>query len=774
MINKWKTAVQKHHLFLAVTITTGCCALAFVGAFALRFDFGPIPDAHLTALYLGLPIIVAVRMIALLAFKVHRGLYRYASLHDFVLLFKAVSLGSIVFLAIWSLAFAHHIVMPRSIYLLEWVLSMSALMGVRIAVRLWRIHFRDTSGHLSSSEAVQVLMVGAGSLGESVLRMVDRRFSGREMHVVGFVDDDHAKQRTLIHGIPMLGHLAEIPDVVREHDVKTLLFAIKDPPPGLFEGVVAGCAGLDVKFQVVSVLEDAFTGEVSIGKMRDLKIEDLLGRTSVKLDNRPVQESMAGKTVMITGAGGSIGSELSRQIASFAPERIILFDAAESPLFEIDRELRQFYPDLNIMPVIGDIKHVDVVNRVFDEMRPHLVYHAAAYKHVPLMEAHPDEAILNNVQGTRHLAEAACRFGCERFVMISTDKAVRPTNVMGASKRLCELVIQSRNGGHTICSTVRFGNVLGSNGSVIPIFQKQIEAGGPLTVTHPEMTRYFMTIPEAVSLVLQCGSIAEAGDIFVLDMGTPMKIMDLARNMIRLSGLREEVDISIEVTGLRPGEKMYEELVSYGENLEPTSVPKVNVLKKSDALRCGQGSLILKRRMEEIAEARNVEEVRRLLWEIIDIDVKMSKGEADCSQSCMGGGRDESDCAPVASVDAEELPVKGQVLAVAYQPDDEDGLRSALRAEGYECRFVDAMDVAIKLIVSETPYSAIFCNYSLPSGTIWKFREKLGDMGVEIPLIATTACDAKSRLEQLRNIDPAIHQLRKPFLADRVRAAPVS
>jgi len=293
--------------------------------------------------------------------------------------------------------------------------------------------------------------------------------------------------------------------------------------------------------------------------------------------------------------------------------------------------LRQDYPDLNIVPLIGDIKHEDVVNRMFATHQPDFVYHAAAYKHVPLMESHPDEAVLNNVRGTRFLGEAARRHGCKRFVMISTDKAVRPTNVMGATKRMCELVIQGLNGGDTVFTAVRFGNVLGSNGSVIPIFKKQIDAGGPLTVTHPDITRYFMTIPEAVSLVLQCGVIAQAGDTFVLDMGTPVKIIDLARNMIRLSGLKEGVDIEIKETGLRPGEKMYEELVAYGEELEPTSVPKLNVLKKAGHGACSSEFLTLMLRMEETAADRDEDETRRLLWNLIELDVVKSKEDLVCS-----------------------------------------------------------------------------------------------------------------------------------------------
>jgi FlaA1/EpsC-like NDP-sugar epimerase len=369
------------------------------------------------------------------------------------------------------------------------------------------------------------------------------------------------------------------------------------------------------------------SGEVSYDKVRSLRVEDLLGRASVEVDQTLVSNSIQDRIVLVTGAGGSIGSELCAQLAMFGPSKLILLDSGETALFEIDRALRRAYPDLVIEPMVADVKQQDVIERLFREKGPQYVYHAAAYKHVPLMEAHPDEAILNNVRGTRILAEAARKYQCRRFVMISSDKAVRPTNVMGATKRMCELVIQSMNGSETIFTAVRFGNVLGSNGSVIPIFKKQLEEGGPLTVTHPEMTRYFMTIPEAVTLVLQCGSIATAGDIFVLDMGTPVRIIDLAKNMIRLSGLQENIDIAIETTGLRPGEKMYEELVAYGEELQSTDVPKVNVLKRTDNLLAYDELQGMISRLEKFAEDRMIGESRNYLWKLIKLDIDRSRSQ---------------------------------------------------------------------------------------------------------------------------------------------------
>jgi FlaA1/EpsC-like NDP-sugar epimerase len=545
-------------------------------------------------------------------------------MHDFVNLSKAVALGSAVFMTLWLLLLNDHYFMPRSIFVIEAILSMSLLSGLRVCVRLWRSRQQRWQGAMDCG--YRALIIGAGNMGETIFRMVDRRFLGQDYDVVCFVDDSERKQRSSIHGVSVLGRLDAVPDLVKELDVSVIVFAISDPPEGLYAKVLNSCDGLDVRFNTISVLRDMSSGEVGYDRVRSLRVEDLLGRKSVEVDQTKVSHSIQGSTVLVTGAGGSIGSELCTQLAMFGPSKLILLDCGESALFEMDRALRRNHPDLLIEPVVADIKQQDVIDRVFREKRPQYVYHAAAYKHVPLMEAHPDEAILNNVRGTRILAEAARKFQSRRFVLISSDKAVRPTNVMGATKRMCELVIQSMNGRNTIFTAVRFGNVLGSNGSVIPIFRKQLEEGGPLTITHQEMTRYFMTIPEAVTLVLQCGSMASAGDVFVLDMGTPVRILDLAKNMIRLSGLRENIDISIEVTGLRPGEKMFEELVAYGEELLDTTVPKVNVLKRKKKQISYDELLEMIAQLEGFAEGRMIEDSRNFLWELIELDIAQSQG----------------------------------------------------------------------------------------------------------------------------------------------------
>ncbi|MDF7806149.1 polysaccharide biosynthesis protein [Pontiellaceae bacterium B12219] len=702
-------------------------------------------------------------MVTLTLFGVHRGLYRYVSLYDFITLFKAITVGSIAFAVLWLSLFNQKHFMPRSIYLLDWILCILFLGGLRIAVRLWHYRKAQKQKEVDMASGCRALIVGAGNLGENTLRMIDQRFLGQNVRVVGFVDSDEHKFGSFIHGVPVLGKPDAIPCLIEECSIQLIVFSISDPPAGFVEEVVHRCDGLNVRFNTVSVLQDLETGGVSVDRMRRLCVEDLLGRKPVEVDTAPVQRALSGQTVLVTGAGGSIGSELCRQIASFGPSQLILMDAGETPTFEIDRELQHNFPNLDIQPFIGDIKHEDVVKRVFSEFKPDYVYHAAAYKHVPLMEAHPDEAVLNNVRGTRLLAEAARQHSCKRFVMISSDKAVRPSNVMGATKRMCELVIQSMNGAGTVFAAVRFGNVLGSNGSVIPIFRKQIEAGGPLTVTHQDMTRYFMTIPEAVTLVLQCGVIAEAGDVFVLDMGTPVKIMDLARNMIRLSGLRENNDISIEVTGLRPGEKMYEELVAYGEELIPTRIPKVNVLKQTGSLIARDVFLTMIRHLEDVALNRRVENARKLLWRMTDLDIERAQGGME---TLIGKSMDEliSEWFDMVSLSESRWHKvsRGRILAVVGSSEIQEVLTATLNAVGYELDCVCTSEQALLMLATNPLYSAVLCDFIAPDEPAWKFRDKVRLMGSDLPVIAMSQYDSATVLSILE-IDHKLTVLKKPF-----------
>lgn len=775
-----KKIIFNNHLLLSFLLTAVCCAAAYIGAFLLRFDLLGIPENHWPCLWIGLPIMVTVRLITLSIFKVHRGLYRYVSIHDFLKLSKAVTLGSLVFMILWLTLLNDHFFMPRSIFVLDGILCMSLLAGLRICSRLWRSRRQQRDIRGTAQSVSQALIIGAGNMGESIFRMVDRRFLGQDYNVVGFVDDKLSKQKCSIHGVHVLGQLDAVPDLVKKLNIEVIIFAISEPPEGVYAQVLASCDGLNVRFNTISVLRDMSSGEVSYDRMRGLRVEDLLGRQPVKVDPTPVRNSIHNRVVLVTGAGGSIGSELCSQLAAFGPSKLVLLDAGESPLFEVDRTLRRKYPDLIIEPVIADIKHGDVIDRVFRETTPEYVYHAAAYKHVPLMENHPDEAVLNNVRGTRHLAEAAKKYQCRRFVMISSDKAVRPTNVMGATKRMCELVIQSMNGGDTIFTAVRFGNVLGSNGSVIPIFQKQIEAGGPLTVTHKEMTRYFMTIPEAVTLVLQCGSMAKAGDIFVLDMGTPVQIIDLAKNMIRLSGLQENVDIAIEVTGLRPGEKMYEELVAYGEELQPTQVEKVNVLKlKSNRLAYDVLRAMIYR-LEEFAENRMIEESRDFLWKLINLDIdrarKGTKGERKPSKKALikewQKGQEWQEWQDSSGDNHLNLngESKGRVLAVVDQPELKDLLESILYSAGYELKCMTSSDEVIKLLAQDQTYTALLCDFVMPTEMSWKLQRRITESGFDVPVLAMCMYDHSSLTETL-DVNLIRPVLTKPFNAEDVRIA---
>ncbi len=397
--------------------------------------------------------------------------------------------------------------------------------------------------------------------------------------MIGFVDDDPQKKGLRLGGVPVLGGVAQLPKLLKEHQIEEVVIAVPSAPKKVIRGIVACCKRSGVHFKTLPAIPELIDGTVSVSQLRNVEIEDLLGREPVQLDQQSICSYLAGKRVLVTGAAGSIGSEICRQICSYGPAKLLLVDHAETPLYQIEKELTARFPDLRIVPIIADIRRRDRVEALFDSFLPQVVFHAAAYKHVPMMEYNPMEAVSNNLGGTVNLAAAAHACGVEKFVMISTDKAVNPTNVMGASKRAAELYVQALAQGSRSCfTTVRFGNVLGSNGSVIPLFKEQIKKGGPITVTDPRVVRYFMTIPEACQLVLQAGCMGKGGDIFVLDMGEPVRILDLAEELIRLSGMTPREDIEIEFSGLRPGEKLYEELLIEGEGVMPTSHDKIRVV----------------------------------------------------------------------------------------------------------------------------------------------------------------------------------------------------
>ncbi len=578
----------------------GLFAAALFCAFGLYFNFKNL-YLWFYPFYLPLlPIVVIIKMAVFGWLKLFRGSWRYVGMRDMLAVVKATNISTFGFVVVFYLAENIHLQkfgssmfldqvispdgklvptqFPPSMFILDWGTTIAAICGARLAVRLYHEEIRP----VASAGFRRCLIVGAGDTGEALLREI-LRMPVERYRVAGFLDDDLSKHGTQIHGVPVLGSIDRVRDVCKQEQVEEILLAIPGAPQKRLRQIVEALQGLNVRFRTIPGMEQVIEGRVTFSQIRDVDIKDLLGREQVELDEAQIRESLRGQRVLVTGAGGSIGSELCRQLLRFGPARLILVEQAENNLFEIDRELQAIAPNVPRVCYVADICDARRVEGVFAAERPAVVFHAAAHKHVPLMEINVGEAIKNNVLGTRTVADAALHHKVQRFVMISTDKAVNPTSVMGCTKRVAEMYIQqlATAGGSRPASTqfitVRFGNVLGSSGSVVPIFQKQIAAGGPVTVTDPAMTRYFMTIPEATQLVLQAGVMGNDGDIFVLDMGEPVKIVDLAREMITLSGLRPGEDIEIVFSGVRPGEKLYEELSVQGEDMSKTRHEKIYV-----------------------------------------------------------------------------------------------------------------------------------------------------------------------------------------------------
>ncbi len=546
---------------------------AWLGAYWLRFNLA-VPPEFLMAALSTLIWVVPLQAAVFWRFGLYRGIWRFASLPDLKRIVLAVGIAALL-VPVALILFRVQAVVPRSVLILDPLLLVVLMGGSRLAYRAWKEH-RLASVLRPSSRPV--LVAGAGTAADFLLRELARNPAG--FHVVGLLDDSRDKQGRLVQGIPVLGPLDDVAAWAKKMEVDDIVLALPSAAHEVRKRITQSCADAGLNVLTVPSLEDLVAGRVSVSSLRSIELEDLLGRDPVQLDDSGLHQLLTGRVVMVTGAGGSIGSELCRQIARFEPAKLVLFEQSELALYAMEQELPQRFPGLQIVPVIGDVKNAAWVNRVMAEQWPAVVFHAAAYKHVPLMENdNAWEAVRNNVLGTQVVAAAAQAHGVIKFVMISTDKAVNPTNVMGATKRLAEMACQAmQQPTGTRFVSVRFGNVLGSSGSVIPKFQKQIEAGGPVTVTHPEITRYFMSIPEAAQLVLQAGLMGKGGEIFVLDMGEPVKIAELAKLMIRLSGA-DENRVRIEYTGLRPGEKLYEELLADDESTLPTPHPKLRVAK---------------------------------------------------------------------------------------------------------------------------------------------------------------------------------------------------
>ena len=560
----------KRVLVFFLDVTLIAAALTF--SFLLRFDF-QVPADQLHILLQGLAVVLIAKPILFAASGMYRNIWRYASLQDAYQIFKVVTFSSLVSMVLLVFLRGPY-ALPRSIYILDWLLLFAFVAASRL---VWRI-YRETRIIPSLRKGKRTLIIGAGDAGNLLLREI-RKQASSPYNVVGFVDDDPGKRGLRLSGVRVLGGTNRLRALVKIHSVEEVIFAIPSGDGALMRRVIASCERAKARFKTLPGITAIIDGKVSVSQIKDVEIEDLLGRDPVVLDQTAIHNYLTDKRVLVTGAAGSIGSEICRQVALFKPAKLILFDHAETPLFFIEKELAASFPDLRIIPMVGDVKNQDRVETLFDEFSPEVVFHAAAYKHVAMMEYNPAEAVLNNVMGSKVVVDAAHKFKVRNFVMVSTDKAVNPTNVMGATKRSAEIYVQAlAETSKTKFTTVRFGNVLGSNGSVIPLFKEQIRKGGPVTVTDRDVVRYFMTIPEASQLVLQAGCIGKGGDIFVLDMGEPVRILSLAEELIRLSGLVPYKDIDITFTGLKPGEKLFEELLIDGEGIKTTAHRKIRVM----------------------------------------------------------------------------------------------------------------------------------------------------------------------------------------------------
>lgn len=585
---KWFSRDQ--NFYTMVLTDAVLVVVCFYSAYLFRFEF-VIPPNELTAFAKTLPYVVIVKIFVFALFHLYRGMWRYTSLNDMVNLMKAVFISSL--LIILGVLLIHRFQgYPRSVFIIDGFMTFLAVGGVRMLIRL---HFAKESGTIAfpalrvqthENDRKRVLIIGAGDAGEKAVREI-RDNPRLRLKVVAFIDDDPSKIGRTIHDVQVVGDMKGLKNAVENLKVQEVFIAI--PSVGTrMRGIVDACKECGVPFKTLPGMGDLIDGRVSVKALRDVDYSDLLGRLQVSTDSEQVRTRMESKPVLVTGGAGSIGSELVRRLVPYNPENIIVLDTNEGRLHEIREEFKTVFGYQRLTLIPGNVLNQELLDKIFARYKPKVVFHAAAYKHVGMMEPNPWELVTNNIRGSRLVMETAIRQGAERFVLVSTDKAVRPTNAMGASKRVAELIMQSYFGADTAMMAVRFGNVVGSSGSVVPLFRKQIAMGGPVTVSHPDVTRYFMTIPEACQLILQAGALGTGGEIFILEMGTPVRIMDMAHDLIRLSGKEPGRDIEIVLKGLEPGEKLYEELITQGEGIVPTEHEKIMVLK-TDGLWAGYG-----------------------------------------------------------------------------------------------------------------------------------------------------------------------------------------
>ncbi len=569
-------------------------ALSFWGAYCLRLDFKVPPLVFEAADYPEfspfwkgleqlLPLVLVIKLMVFWYFRMYSSWGRYVGVQDLIETFKASHVSTAI-IVVTVLVYSWYTKsqtgetpdIPGAVFIADWAGTIALVGGVRFGIRIYREGMRP----IAAGGLTNVLIVGAGDAGEAVLREM-QRLPVERYRVVGLVDDNPHARGARIHGVSVLGDTSLIGRVCERHEVEELIIALPNPTRQLLRRIIEFCKGSKLIFRIVPGVADLIEGRADLTHLREVDINDLLGREEVQLDLESIGHMLTEKAVLISGAGGSIGSEMCRQVLRFKPRLLVLLEQAENALFFIERELRASFPDTDMRAVVCDVYDAERLRGVFELFKPDVVFHAAAHKHVPLMEQNPCEAIKNNIFGTKNVADMCSEYNVGSMVMISTDKAVNPSSVMGCTKRIAEMYCQwlntSGRSKGTRFVTVRFGNVLGSNGSVVPIFRRQIAQGGPVTVTHPEMRRYFMTVPEASQLVIQAGAMGKGGEIFVLDMGEPVKIVDLARDMITLSGYRPGVDIEIDFTGIRPGEKLFEELRISGEGILPTHHEKIRI-----------------------------------------------------------------------------------------------------------------------------------------------------------------------------------------------------
>jgi FlaA1/EpsC-like NDP-sugar epimerase len=605
-------------------IILGCDLLLLLAAhllaYGIRFD-GLVPPEQRANIRAILPILIPAKLLIFHLFGLYRGMWRYTSLTDLLNILKACVMAGFIALGC-ILLFNRFEGFSRAVFVLDALLTFLFIAGFRVALRLsyqhggWEFFFREEPD--KSQHQKRLLIIGAGDAAEKVTREIHDN-KALPYTVMGFLDDHPAKIGQCIHGIPVLGPIAGLRDYVFKTKAQEVLIAIPSADRDQLHRIIELCRAGDIPFKTLPGLGELISDKVSIKAIRDVSYKDLLGRQPVRLELDKIGEILVGRTVLVTGAGGSIGSELCRQIVRFRPENLILMDASEDNLYQIEMELLHEYGLSKYVAVLGKVQDKDLIEPLFAHYRPAVVFHAAAYKHVPMVERNPWEGVYNNIFASKRLLETSARHGVERFILISTDKAVRPTNVMGATKRMTEILMQGFCGENSASKTrfmaVRFGNVLGSSGSVVPLFRRQIELGGPVTVTHPDMTRYFMSIEEATQLILQATSMGKGGEIFILEMGTPVRIGQMARDLIKLCGKEPDTEIEIRYTGLRPGEKMYEELITEGEGIVPTGHEKIMVLRGGEVSLESLGESL--NRLKDLAERHDAEGIKAELSRVI-------------------------------------------------------------------------------------------------------------------------------------------------------------